>query len=168
MSRVVRSDVDRLSAFRKYRVSSLEKTEHATARRRSTCIGDAITLCSFSYVYLICVRSVKSTSSKLLRVQLNVVPANQCNGSYASSVGRNLTRGIDGDSQICAGYSQGGKDTCGVRRFLFFNFSAPARIRSFDPVKLSTHTVFTKPNHVITPNTQHFSTLDDFIGCFSL
>jgi len=71
--------------------------------------------------------SVKSTSSKLLKVQLNVVPANQCNDSYASSIGHNLTRGIDKDSQICAGYLQGGKDACGVRRF-FLKFVLIFRI----------------------------------------
>jgi len=72
------------------------------------------------------------TSADLLQVVLNVVPADQCDRSYSSSAGRNLSRGIDDDSQLCAGHLAGGKDTCGVRDFhmtmYFFRIQTSVRV----------------------------------------
>ncbi|VVC45550.1 Serine proteases, trypsin family, serine active site,Peptidase S1, PA clan,Serine proteases, trypsin [Cinara cedri] len=42
-------------------------------------------------------------SPDLLKVVLDIIPTNQCNSSYE----------IDDESMVCAGYSEGGKDTCG-------------------------------------------------------
>lgn len=104
--------------------------------------------------------SVKTTSSTLLKVQLNVVPVDRCNGSYTSSIGSNLTRGIEDDSQICAGHSEGGKDTCGVSRFLLYLDSERK------------YSIFTKSNSVFDKfvsktnilNTRHFFVLFVYNG----
>lgn len=55
-------------------------------------------------------------SPDLLKVDLNVVPASECNGSYPDPGIYSLSRGIDGDGMMCAGgRPDGGKDTCEVR-----------------------------------------------------
>lgn len=59
-------------------------------------------------------------SSDLLKVDLNIIPESQCKSSYASSIGSNLTFGIDDKSMLCAGTNGSGKDTCGVRISVFF------------------------------------------------
>ncbi|XP_025198707.1 venom protease-like [Melanaphis sacchari] len=52
-------------------------------------------------------------SPDLLKVDLEVIPASQCKSNYASSAKSQLPNGILDDSQICAGYARGEKDTCG-------------------------------------------------------
>lgn len=42
------------------------------------------------------------------------MPVNTCNDSYSGNVGNQLPKGIVDDSMLCAGYPEGGKDTCGV------------------------------------------------------
>ncbi|XP_050433881.1 uncharacterized protein LOC126841436 [Adelges cooleyi] len=50
-------------------------------------------------------------SSELLKVCLNKTSLEECNTVYATSV--DLPYGVLSDSQICAGFIPGGKDTCG-------------------------------------------------------
>lgn len=53
-------------------------------------------------------------SADLLKVDLNIIPADRCNSSYFGTLGQKLKYGILTDSQICAGSFEGGKDTCSV------------------------------------------------------
>ncbi|VVC37437.1 Serine proteases, trypsin family, serine active site,Peptidase S1, PA clan,Serine proteases, trypsin [Cinara cedri] len=52
-----------------------------------------------------------SPSEHLLKVTLELVPASQCNNTYKDQR-RYLPNGIIDESQICAGFSEDGKDTC--------------------------------------------------------
>lgn len=56
-------------------------------------------------------------SPDLLKVAVSSIPVKSCNDSYSDTVGKQLPKGIIGDSMICAGYPPGGRDTCGVRTF---------------------------------------------------
>lgn len=51
-------------------------------------------------------------SPDLLKVILEVTPATQCKSNYASAAKSQLPNGILDDSQMCAGYASGEKDTC--------------------------------------------------------
>jgi len=51
-------------------------------------------------------------SEDLLKVDLNFVPASQCNASYASDFVEHLRFGISNITMICAGSIDGSKDTC--------------------------------------------------------
>ncbi|XP_050546760.1 venom protease-like [Daktulosphaira vitifoliae] len=59
------------------------------------------------------------SSSHLLKVELNTVPIDQCNINYSytdysdTRTKIKLAFGILNESQICAGHTEGGKDTCG-------------------------------------------------------
>lgn len=50
-----------------------------------------------------------------MKVVLNIIPINQCNSDKSYLEQNNLRYGIDDASMMCAGYLEGGKDTCGVR-----------------------------------------------------
>lgn len=55
------------------------------------------------------------TSADLLKVGLNIIPAEQC-GQMLSAVSSNRFHNVDDASQLCAGNVKGGEDTCAVRR----------------------------------------------------
>lgn len=59
--------------------------------------------------------SAGPTSNILMKVSLDLVEQNECNSSYSSFTGKNLAFGISPDTHICAGQTEGGKDTCQVR-----------------------------------------------------
>ncbi|KAL5242294.1 hypothetical protein ACI65C_009704 [Semiaphis heraclei] len=52
-------------------------------------------------------------SPDLLKVTLNMIPADLCKSNYASIGGTQLANGILEESMMCAGYANGEKDTCG-------------------------------------------------------
>lgn len=49
-------------------------------------------------------------------MDLNIIPADQCNASYFSNNDPKLKFGITSDSMICAGSDDGERDTCAVPR----------------------------------------------------
>lgn len=66
----------------------------------------------------------EAASDHLLKVSLLTIPANQCNISYFSSANSKLKFGILHESMVCAGSTDGGKDTCGVRMIIDYKYYA--------------------------------------------
>lgn len=67
---------------------------------------------SYNYIFFLSLGG--PTSADLLKVDLNIIPADQCNASYFSNNDPKLKFGIRADSMICAGSINGDKDTCAV------------------------------------------------------
>jgi len=73
----------------------------------------------------------ESTSDMLLKVQLNILEAKQCNDSYFSNDRVDLKSGILPDSMICAGSDNDYQDTCSVNGY-FLNFHIKLNKYIFD------------------------------------
>lgn len=67
-------------------------------------------MCRYSYCTFF---SAGLSSDELLRVELNIVPAEKCNSSYfPKSSLKQLELGITPESMICVGSAGGVKNTC--------------------------------------------------------
>ncbi|XP_060870189.1 venom protease-like isoform X2 [Metopolophium dirhodum] len=107
--RIIHPNYKSRSLYNDIALFRLERDVHFSAYVRPICLNTDNTLTPPAII-----ATASRLSSRLYKVQLNIIPAEQCNNSfsYISNINNILAKGIVENSMLCTGNAKGVEDTC--------------------------------------------------------